>query len=108
MGISVIYRPALVLLWVIAVVPIDALCLLAFFMALVGYGDVSPRSNWPSYSVLIALPVFGAVLSNGLAWLSIHLWRDPNWYRASFPLLAFYYASIGCIVWAVVVKHWIQ
>ncbi len=107
MTVSAMYRPALILIWLVAVVPVNLLCLAAFMMGIGLGSDVPHRSNWPQYLLVLALPLLGASLSTGLAWLSVHLWRNSRWRRASFPMAIFYYAAVAFIIWAVVVKHWI-
>jgi len=98
----------LILIWAMAVVPVDLLCAADLVMGIgVGY-DVHNRSNWPQYVLALLLPVSGAVVSTGLAWLSLRLWTQPKWRHASFALALSYYAVLGTIGWTVVVKHWIQ
>jgi hypothetical protein len=103
-----ILRPILILLWVIAVVPVDLLCIADLVMGIgLGY-DVQNRSNWPQYILVLLLPAGGAIASTGLAWLSLRLWTRPKLRPVSFALALSYYAILGVIGWVVVVKHWIQ
>jgi len=108
MSVGAIQKPALVLVWLIAIIPVNLLCIVTLVMGIGIGSDVQHRSNWPQYLLVLALPVVGAIISTGLAWLSVRLFAHPRWRRASFPMAIFYYAAVAFIVWAVVYKHWIQ
>ena len=103
-----IFRPLLILLWAIAVVPVDLLCIVAIVVFLgIGY-DGPTRPNSPLYFLVLLLIAGAAIASTLLAWFSLRLWAEPKWRRASFALVLSYYAILGVIDWMVVVKHWIK